>query len=511
MDGFDEFIDEAKEAGISNIVSFMKIIDNIAFEYDIHIVVLSRTIAVNDYLNAPTIEEKSFKLMPITEEQQDRWLKKHNEFDDYQGTLRSIRDNKEMSDLLGIPLMFRMIVYSRFDKVSSNVIELYDRLTDHLLEKRNICEIDDKEQVVSGLRELAYDIYCNDTDTVTVPEVKWDTRWVFAFYISQIRKRVIGFFHRSFYQYFLARFILFRILDVKTDKQAEDLIGLFAEREIDGTVRQYLSLLMNEKNKQEIHNKLKLVIEALVRTEAYLNLKPRYQDGNAEKTKLGRTINVYRNTMHLCAAFSYVIEKPFGDGIDVFLRTYPSDFIIICSAENKRADLIGANLRGADLSEADLRGADMSGAKLIRADISGANLREADLRDAQIYGADLIRANLSHVNLSRADLRDADLFRADLIRANLSEADLSEANLLRADLSGANLNEADLSGANLSEANLSGAKLIRANLNGADLRGADLRAQCFNNTIIDIDKKKLIDSAIEGYETIAWVKKSAAD
>ena len=58
MDGFDEFIDEAKKADITNIVSFMKKIDDIAFKYDIHIVVLSRTIAIDDYLNERTINRK---------------------------------------------------------------------------------------------------------------------------------------------------------------------------------------------------------------------------------------------------------------------------------------------------------------------------------------------------------------------------------------------------------------------------------------------------------------------
>ena len=99
-------------------------------------------------------------------------------------------------------------------------------------------------------------------------------------------------------------------------------------------------------------------------------MEPRYHDGKAEKTKLGRTINIYRNTLHLCAVFSYVIEKPFRGGIDIFLRTYPSYYITILSAENKRADLIGAGLFRVNLNEANL----------FRANLRGVNLSEANLR-----------------------------------------------------------------------------------------------------------------------------------
>ena len=512
MDGFDELIDEAKKAGITNIVSFMRRLDKIAFDYDIHIVVLSRTIAVNDYLNEQAIKEKSFRMMPITKDQQDDWLKEHREYDDYQEIYRSIRDgNKEMSNLLGIPLLFRMIVNSRFDKASTNVVELYDRLTDHLLEKRNICEIDDKEQVVSGLCELAYNIYCNDTDTVTVPENQWDTRWIFAFYIKQVKKRVLGFFHRSFYQCFLARYFYTGILNTVTDDQAERFIGSFAERELDNTIRQYLTLMINEGNRVIIYNNLKLVINALVRTEAYLNLEPRYHDGNAEKTKLGRTINIYRNTLHLCAVFSYVIEKPFRGGIDIFLRTYPSYYITIRSAENKRADLREADLRLSNLYGADLRGSDLFVADLREADLREADLREADLSGASLRRANLRRANLFRANLIGADLSGADLSGADLKRANLFRANLFRANLIRASLVGADLSEANLIGADLSGADLRGSDLSGANLREADLSGANLNAKLFNDTIIDINKKEMIDPYIEGYETIVWVSEPETD
>ncbi|MFY0406279.1 pentapeptide repeat-containing protein [Solicola sp. PLA-1-18] len=61
-------------------------------------------------------------------------------------------------------------------------------------------------------------------------------------------------------------------------------------------------------------------------------------------------------------------------------------------ADHRRADLLGARLRGADLRDADLRGAlliaaDLRGADLRRADLVGADLRDTDLRAADLTDA----------------------------------------------------------------------------------------------------------------------------
>ena len=80
-------------------------------------------------------------------------------------------------------------------------------------------------------------------------------------------------------------------------------------------------------------------------------------------------------------------------------------------AEDNKADLRGANLRGADLYGANLRGANLY----------GADLRGADLRGANLYGANLRGADLRGANLYGADLRGADLYGADGEKITLVE------------------------------------------------------------------------------------------
>lgn len=466
FDGFDEFIDEAKRAGVDNISSFMRIVDEIAGEYDIHIVVLSRTIAVQKDLQYSWIRNV-YMLMPITWSQQDNWLNQHSEYNDYKETFFAIRQNKDMNTLFGIPFLFRLIVHSRFAQISTDIVELYDKLIDHLMAKRNI-RGKELKLVSAGLNNLAYCIYCTDTDTAVLEEDGSDKRWLITFYIQQYKKERIGFLHRSFYQYFLAKFIYSRLKSAKKEDM-DNYISYFAERELDDTVRQYLSLMINKEDKETLHAKLQLMIDALIGTEAYGKLEPRIPTGNAEKSKLGRTINIYRNTLHICAALSYSIQIPFKDSLDVFLRTYPSDRLYIFSSEKERANLTKTNLNRAELSKNILRYGDLS-----YADLTGANLSGSDLRYAVLYGANLSEINMKEADLSGADLRGALLSGANLTGANLSGADLSGADLSQANLKEANLDGAKLSRANLTEANLGFASLRKAKLNKAKLCGANL-------------------------------------
>lgn len=535
MDGFDEFVDDAKNTNIKDIETFMTIINGIADEYDIHVVVLSRTIAVQEYLKKKGNSRRCFMLMPLTNMQQDAWLDKHSEYNDYRKTFNKVRINEDMKTLLGIPFLFRLIVNSRFDQVSTNVVELYDMLFDHLMAKRYI-RGKDRESVIVRLSNLAYDIYCTGMDTAVIDENEKDSQWIIAFYVKQIEKERVGFFHRSFYQYFLAEFIYTGILTL-SENNVETFIGYFAERELDDTVRQYISLMLNENDMRILHNNLELAVNTLVQTEAILNVSPRFPDGNTEKTKIGRITNVFRNTMHICAIFSYAIKIPFKGTLDILFRTYRSDGIIVHSneaikanltegnlyranlrrANMHRANLRGANLSGADLREADLSEADLSSANLQGADLSGANLNGANLSGANLSGTDLSRANLSKTILSRTNLSMACLYRVDLCTGDLREADLSGANMKKANLVGANLRDADLCEADLGRAQLRGANLIEAdmgevNLYRANLSGAKLSGACLNEanlSRVNLSKANLSKAELRGADLSASILRNA--
>lgn len=483
LDGFDEFIDDAKRINpvLDNICPFMKKINALAKSYSMHIVVLSRTVAVSNNYNDLSDICRYYELSPISESQQDEWIDRHPEYSDYKDTFWRLRNNDDMKELLGVPLLFRLIVNSRFDIISSNVVELYDNLFKHLMRKRNIYK--DAKKVESELMDLAFDVYCTDTNMAALRNESGYSHWLFTFYVKTTDKGKIGFFHRTFYQFFLAKYIYTGILNLR-DNEEEHFIGMFAERELDATVRQYLSMLINEEDKETVFANVERLVIALARTEAYLNPEPRIQSGDVEKSKILRSTNIYRNTLHFATAFSYVIQLSFSGNLDILMRIFNSFGITVISKKNRQAKLNYVDLFGANLARADLSGADLSVADLSNANLSGVNLRGANLSGDLLCGAILGGADLSGANLSGANLSRTDLCRADLSGANLSGADLNGADLSEADLSGTNLNaaylistdlrEAYMKNADLESAILFGSKLIGANLSKTNLKGVNL-------------------------------------
>lgn len=532
MDGFDEFIDEAKafNTNIQNIYDFMVEVDDIAKSNDIYIVVLSRTMAVNDDLDKLSGNYNYYKMLPISEDQQIKWLNEHqNEYGDYRESLICLQNNKDMNKLLGVPLLFRLIVHNRFRTASTNVVELYDNLFNSLLKQRHIIKDDEIHSIENGLNELAYRMYCTDTYKAYYSERELAKHWAYAFYVSAINKTMICFFHRSFYQYFLAKFIYSKILSIDTEN-AEDVISLFAEREFDTTVLHYLDLMNNEEDRQTIDDGIKIMVDALAKTEAYLSPTPRFKSSDADKSRILRTQNIYRNIFFIVDVFSHRIKLPFKGGLDIMMRKFRSDGFVILSEDDDRADLKevclagvylrNSELKKADLTKADLRGADLrcahlDGAVLDKAKFIEANLKCAYLTDAKMHetnleGACLKFAHLENAELIQAEMRGIDLTGACLANANLENAqmrgaNLKEAGLLEANLSHAFLRGADLRGAIINKTIMNGTYLRGADLTGAEIIDTDLNKAKFYDAKIDIKYKEKIDPSVQGYDSITWV------
>ena len=406
--------------------------------------------------------------------------------------------------------MFRLIVHNRFKTISSNTVELYDNLFTNLLKNRHITDDEEIQLIEQGLMKLAYKVYCTDTTTAYYLRKDLADKWVFSFYICAYNGKTIGFFHRTFYQYFLAKYIYVELVKL-TDENAKSFIGLLAERELDATVRQYLPLMLNNGDEVTVHANIEKMIVALIKTEAYVALKPRVESGDADNSKILRSQNIFRNVFHIAAAFAHVIQIPFKGNLDILVRKFRSEGIILICGRNKSADL----------KEACLAGAYLKRAHLTKADLTKADLRGADLRNVHLYKSIMSESNLIEAVLTKANLRDANLRRANLKQADLSEASLEKAYLtfaylLKANLRNAYMREADLRGADLRGACLAGANLRGADLNKADLSGADLVGSIFNITeltnsnlssaSVDIRYKEIIDPTTKGYGSINWVK-----
>lgn len=469
LDGYDELKVQAK----SRLRDFIDTVEDYAEDYQIHFVVTARTRSVEDELYE--LEIPILQFAPMTEKQQDAWIHARTKLQSYEPAFEKLRNSsKEMEEMLGIPILFRMVVEAKLEDTASGVVELYDKLFRVTMERRKM-KSGSREDWHKKYEQLAYEIYCNDGTFADVRKMDMPEEFLYMFHLKGEGKQHVEFLHRSFYQYFLAHFLYRKMSEVEDEASAEAFLCCLAERWIDKDVLNYIQQI--QKNKQQVtQEKCEQIIDTLEQTGTIIvqALEIPNKNRDAEKHPLLRCENVLINALSICCAVAATEKSKFTislhqkENIHAAMRRYDCSDIWLGNVDLSGANLSGANLARADLNGVNLSHADLSGANLRDADLSGAGLSEADLNGADLRGADL-----SDANLSGAALREA-----NLIEAELSGANLSGASLIDADLSITNLNGANLTGAKLTGAELSGANLTGATLSGADLRGARSLYDC---------------------------------
>lgn len=428
LDGYDELKVQAQSINV-RLSDFINEVKKYAREYQIHFVVTARTRSVEDELYE--LEIPILQFAPMTEKQQDAWIHARTKLQSYEPAFEKLRNSsKEMKDMLGIPILFRMVVKAKLKStIAKNVVDLYDTLFEATMERR-AADSAEMSYWREKYEQFAYEIYCNDETFADVRKIDMPEEFLYMFHLKGEGKQYVEFIHRSFYQYFLAHFLYRKMSEVEDEESAEAFLCCLAERQIDDDVLNYIQQI--QKCKQQVtQDKCEQIINTLGQTGTIIGqaLKAPNENGDAEKHSLVRCENVLINALSISCVVAtfegseYIISLHEKENIHTAMRRYDCCVIML-----KNVDLSGANLGGADLIGANLSGANLSGA-----DLSGANL-------------------------SRADLSGAYLIRADLRLANLSRVDLSGANLSGADLSGANLGGADLTGTNLHDTDLRWAK-----------------------------------------------------
>lgn len=517
LDGFDELYIKLQETDCKDINDFIKRVLQYAQENHFKAVITSRKSCVN------TNDRRLFHKVPIislaelTKSQQENWIKKYNALFENKydiDNLKIMYQNRRLSELIKIPILFQLIVDNRVDLSIQNLVGLYHDIFKKIVIDRghiatiNIYANDVQEQ----LEQIAYSIF-HDTDKYTFIEEKElkeqkpiKLHAIISFYLynktenESSSKHVIEFVHRSFYQYFLAYYIYHALEMMKKKKEIRAFLKSLCYRRLDIDTLGFVEQIAEYEKKDFKDEDIQIVLEQIENMDTWCIFH-----GSEDKDSLNDELKqpYMKQTIVLSNMLSVLcyLKEGLGSFLDIserekliaLLRLFETKgnfpYIKIsshsCEAYLKGAKLGETNLERADLSrvdlrEANLRGAYLVGANLNKTDLSEANLREAylrgaDLREANLIGTNLFRTDLSGANLGEANLGEAYLVGADLREANLKEADLIGAYLRRANLIGANLNKTNLSGANLKGAYLVGADLREANLDEVNLKGVDLK------------------------------------
>lgn len=433
LDGYDELKVQAK----SRLRDFIDTVEDYAKEYQIHFVITARTRSVEDELYE--LEIPILQFAPMTEKQQDAWIHTRTKLQSYEPAFEKLRNSsKEMKDMLGIPILFRMVVEAKLEDTASGVVELYDKLFRVTMERRKM-KSGNREDWHKEYEQLAYEIYCNDETFANMRGKELPEDFLYLFYLKGNGEKRVEFLHRSFYQYFLAHFLYQKMSKVEDEESAEAFLCCLAERRIDRDVLNYIQQIQ-EKKPDITKKECECILDEIERTDAIIAnaLRAKNKSGDAEQRRLRRCNNIFVNALSICCAVAVVEESRFEISLDIknihqLMRRYNCSGIWF-------EDAI---LDGANLDRVNLAGADLAGVHLIQADLS-----RADLSRANLSGADLSRANLSGANLSRADLTGADLrWAIDLDKCNCEQvADWSGCKILLRDINNLGLDDPDAHG-----------------------------------------------------------------
>lgn len=136
LDGYDELKVQAQSINI-RLRDFIDTVEAYAEEYQIHFVVTARTRSVEDELYE--LEIPILQFAPMTEKQQDAWIHARTKLQSYEPAFEKLRNSsKEMKEMLGIPILFRMVVEAKLEDTASGVVALYDKLFRVTMERRKM-------------------------------------------------------------------------------------------------------------------------------------------------------------------------------------------------------------------------------------------------------------------------------------------------------------------------------------------------------------------------------------
>lgn len=423
--------------------------------------------------------------------------------DGKKGNRAQDRRLRDLMAMLQVPSLFRMIVARRFTDFGEarNVAELYSRLFHSLLNYRDILNEVKEKALVEKYEDFAIRIfnYDNDTCPFSGKEAE-DKELLYLFYTKRGKDEGgsgrLGFLHRLFYQYFLARYIVAAVrkgdseelfLNFRIAKNADpdlwNLIVQLAELEQDkhnypeeypehrdseghnllyhsyaGRIQaKHIKSVLDFLSDDDAVRKAAKVEEKdlLTRSDTRLGIGGQADDDAGDWAQVGRdenaderggaireaweTENAILNLVSICAAMEKgcrIVWNAHGAGED----GKPSATGV---GQDSKTSVTGAGKKSR--SQADpiayadysylcerLHRGDYSGIYLEEANLDGCLLENARFRRAHMAGIHLVGAKLDGADLAGADMKKAFLQGASLKRANLSRAILEEAHMEKA-------------------------------------------------------------------------------
>ncbi len=336
--------------------------------------------------------------------------------------LHRIRNTYNLMELSQRPMLLEMIVKS-IDKLTSTEINpatLYMVYTDAWIHRDQWREVLSPEIKLTFLMRLTYSLWHEDVTSIHYTHlidylqqrlgaqiqnpqhlIEFDLEIRTATFLTRDDSGNYGFAHKSYAEYFLARYLANELNNKKID------------------------CIHCRRLTPEVINFLRYMIDLNIIEPILENI----------------LINEYRSlTSENALLCLYNIRKEiFLSKIN--LSTDKSDVKLEVQLP-KKMKLSGAQLDQMNLEGAILFEADLSDANLMQTILVGVDLSYGNLQNSNLEKADLTRANLSVVNAINTDFTAANLEKVNLNNANLEKANLKDTSLIGAIHQDVNIHDA---------------------------------------------------------------------
>ena len=344
--------------------------------------------------------------------------------DTAQEVIKKIRKTYNLIELSKRPLLLNMIVESipKLKGRNINAATLYKIFTDAWIHREQWREIISPEKKFLFLIVLSYQLWQEDSESIHYSTLlakvehefsndiyksqellELDNEIRTATFLDRDEQGNYSFAHKSFAEYFLARYIEKglnkRNVDIlKIKPLTQEVIFFLKDNVKVDPVKKILQNILRQQYQAMISENALIILYGVLKSEAILEKKNE------------------KNMVKLPSKMNF-----------------------------NNAQLEQVNLENAILLNVNFSNAKMSGAILSNAVLVKANMQNANLKDVQLNNADLTHSNLENANLKSSNLEETNLEGAILANANLQDTILVNVNFKNANLNGANGKDAFLS------------------------------------------------------------------
>lgn len=469
LDGYDELQTTLRpDNPYTSFIRFYKAINEFAEDKKAHILITTRSMTI-DGLSKEEIKilkkspNRLVKMELMTEESQTSWIQSH--VPEYLPKYLHLRErfaeskkpNEIKEDIFGIPFIFLMVVAAEFDDEADNLVELYDKLFDSTFRRRNpeISKSDirkerEKYEYLAYLMYLDKGKYAEISNSIDLGDY---SLYTYSYYmkvflagqdaddeaiekISTIDagestefRRFIEFYHKTFFEYFLAYYLYNQFQNV-TEESADDFLYAIGERNIEFYVLKYIKQIVE--NRQEQYNKT--IQERLEKNNALI-----VRD---DPEPLRRANTIFINAMKLMNVISGGLA--IHDTITGSFSSYEDTKL--CSMLRlyrcRGIDLSGAKMTGAHLDRVDFRKSDFVGADMTgSADFSMSFFNTCSFKDANLEGIQMFRAIFDGSFMIGTNMSNGRYEEGSFKKTKFEKADLRGSNFKKVNMSGAKLTD----------------------------------------------------------------------